>query len=126
MAWHNINEILAKNEDLIKDKGDRAFKPLMGEVMKVLGRGSIDGKIISERLKEGLEKFSPEEKAEDAIKRLDNMMDDFLSENDVILKEKGTDAFDILFIKLKKLLKGQIEEDVLSEKLKKAIEVYLE
>ncbi len=51
-----INKILEKNINLIKEKGDRAFKPLMGDVMRSV-RGKIDGKLVSSLLKEKLDKF---------------------------------------------------------------------
>ncbi len=35
---------------IIREKGDRAFAPLMGEIMSKV-RGRIDGKIVSERLR---------------------------------------------------------------------------
>jgi len=50
-----IKRIIKEKIDLIKEKGERAFKPLMGLVMKEL-RGKVDGKIISEKLRREMEK----------------------------------------------------------------------
>ncbi len=50
-----INEIVNNALDLIKEKEMRATGPLMGEVMKRV-RGKIDGKIVSEELKNILQK----------------------------------------------------------------------
>ncbi len=48
-----IKEIMDKNRNLILERGERAFSPLMGHVMKEV-RGKIDGKIVSKVLKEKL------------------------------------------------------------------------
>ncbi|MHA2000211.1 MAG: Glu-tRNA(Gln) amidotransferase subunit GatE [Promethearchaeota archaeon] len=48
-----ISRVISDNQALIKEKGDRAFSPLMGSVMKV-ARGKIDGKIIAGELKKAL------------------------------------------------------------------------
>ncbi len=45
-----VDEIVSKNIELIKSRRERAFKPLMGDVMRVV-RGKIDGKTVSEVLK---------------------------------------------------------------------------
>jgi hypothetical protein len=42
-----IDNIVKQAEPLLKEKGERAFSPLMGEVMKVL-RGKVDGKVARE------------------------------------------------------------------------------
>lgn len=44
-----IDDIIDKNINLIKERGEKAFKPLMGDVMKIV-RGKIDGKIVSQTL----------------------------------------------------------------------------
>jgi glutamyl-tRNA(Gln) amidotransferase subunit E len=49
-----IREIIAQNEDLVKEKEMDAFGPLMGEVMKQV-RGKIDGKTVSTLLKQLLQ-----------------------------------------------------------------------
>ncbi len=49
-----IDELLEEKKDLIEERKMGAFKPLMGEVMKVF-RGKIDGKIIADVLKKKLE-----------------------------------------------------------------------
>ncbi len=51
-----IAEVIEKNYDLVKSKGDRAFGPIMGIVMKE-ARGKIDGKIISEKVREELKRI---------------------------------------------------------------------
>lgn len=49
-----IRELVKKKEDLIREKGEHAFKPLMGLVMKEF-RGKVDGKVIAEKLKKAIE-----------------------------------------------------------------------
>jgi len=121
-----INDVLKKNVKLLQERGDRAFKPLMGEVMnKFKLRGKIDGKIIADKLKEAIDSYSPEEKAEDISKQLNKIISELLSSDEMLLNEKGKDAYNILLIKLKKRVKGQIDEEILKEKLKKAIEEFL-
>ncbi len=44
-----IAKLVEEKVDLIKERGEKAFKPLMGLVMKVF-RGKVDGKIIAEKL----------------------------------------------------------------------------
>ena len=44
-----IEQVISKNIELIRIRGERAFKPLMGDVMRIV-RGKIDGKTVSERL----------------------------------------------------------------------------
>ena len=48
-----IEQVINKNIELIRLRGERAFKPLMGDVMRIV-RGKIDGKTVSERLMEKL------------------------------------------------------------------------
>ena len=45
-----IQDIIDKNIDLIKERGRGATGPLMGDVMKIIGRGVVDGKILSSKL----------------------------------------------------------------------------
>ncbi len=117
-----IKEIIAKNEVLIKEKGDRALKPLMGEVMKIM-RGKIDGKVVHDKLQEAFVRYSPKETATQASARqINRLIKDLLSEDENILKEKGKDALDLLFIKIKKRLKGTFDEEKVKEKLKNSIE----
>lgn len=52
-----IDGVLKRNKALVKEKGDRAFSVLMGEVMK-LARGKVDGQKVSKLLRRGLEKLS--------------------------------------------------------------------
>ncbi|MHA1131629.1 MAG: Glu-tRNA(Gln) amidotransferase subunit GatE [Candidatus Helarchaeota archaeon] len=120
-----IDNILRENADIIEKAGARAFKKLMGQVMNKL-RGKIDGKILAEKLKTAIANFSPEEDTEKKLKKIDKIIDEMLIEDENLLREKGTDSFYILLIKLKKRIKGQFEDkDVLSAKLKKAIDIYL-
>lgn len=51
-----IDNILRENIELVKRKREYSFKPLMGEVMKIV-RGKIDGKTVSRVLKSKLEKL---------------------------------------------------------------------
>ncbi len=44
-----IVRIVEEKKDLIKERGEHAFKPLMGLVMKEF-RGKVDGKVIAEKL----------------------------------------------------------------------------
>ena len=45
-----VDELLSKNKSLLKEKGERAFAPLMGELMKQV-RGKIDGKLVASTLR---------------------------------------------------------------------------
>jgi len=45
-----IDKIIQEKKELIEERGEMAFKPLMGLVMKEL-RGKVDGKIIAEKLR---------------------------------------------------------------------------
>jgi len=49
-----IDGLIKKNANLIKEKGERAFQPIMGDVMKE-ARGKIDGKIIALELRKALD-----------------------------------------------------------------------
>lgn len=113
-----INDILKENENLIKEEtAERAHKKLMGPVMKEL-RGKMDGKLISEKLRELVENYSPEASA-------DKIIGELISANDNLIKERGMAAYDILIVKLKRRLKDQIKEEILEDKLKRAIEKFL-
>ncbi|MHA1368671.1 MAG: Glu-tRNA(Gln) amidotransferase subunit GatE [Promethearchaeota archaeon] len=48
-----INETINKNEKLILERKDRAFSPLMGDIM-AKARGKIDGKIVARELRKAL------------------------------------------------------------------------
>ncbi len=54
-----IEKIIRNNIELVKKRRERAFKPLMGDVMKIV-RGKIDGKTVSERLREKLQQVIKE------------------------------------------------------------------
>ncbi len=49
-----IEDLVEQKKDFIQEKGEHAFKPLMGIVMKEF-RGKVDGKEIAEKLKKALE-----------------------------------------------------------------------
>lgn len=51
-----IEGLINEKKDFILEKGNHAFKPLMGIVMKEF-RGKVDGKIISEKLKDAIAKL---------------------------------------------------------------------
>jgi len=51
-----IDKILQEKVDLIKQRRERAFSPLMGLIMKEV-RGKVDGRIVSERLRTRLSKL---------------------------------------------------------------------
>ena len=51
-----IDKIIKEKKELIEERREMAFKPLMGLVMKEL-RGKVDGKIIAEKLKVALKKY---------------------------------------------------------------------
>ena len=51
-----IEEVIRENMELVEERGEWAFKPLMGEVMKRL-RGRVSGKIVAEKLKKKLEEI---------------------------------------------------------------------
>lgn len=51
-----IKEVIESHRDLIEERGERAFSPLMGILMKEF-RGKVDGKKISFLLKEELSKY---------------------------------------------------------------------
>ncbi|MDA4118567.1 MAG: Glu-tRNA(Gln) amidotransferase subunit GatE [Thaumarchaeota archaeon] len=48
-----IQDVTRRNDALVKEKGDRSFSVLMGEVMK-LARGRVDGQKVSKMLREAL------------------------------------------------------------------------
>ena len=54
-----VDETLAENLDMIRDRGMSAMGPLMGAVMGKLG-GAADGKIVSEILKQKISNISDE------------------------------------------------------------------
>ena len=49
-----IHRIIADRSEFVEQKGRAALGPLMGVVMKEV-RGSVDGKIVSELLKKGID-----------------------------------------------------------------------
>jgi len=57
-----IQEIIDKNIDLIKTRGRGATGPLMGDVMKKVGRGVVDGKILSSKLQKLMSPYLTDKK----------------------------------------------------------------
>ena len=55
-----VEEVLAENEDMVRDRGMGAMGPLMGAVMGKLG-GSADGKAVSDALRSKIAELSSEE-----------------------------------------------------------------
>ena len=51
-----IERLVNEKSDLIAERGEGAFKPLMGLVMKEF-RGKVDGKVVAEKLKAAIKKF---------------------------------------------------------------------
>ncbi|MFO7966994.1 MAG: Glu-tRNA(Gln) amidotransferase subunit GatE [Archaeoglobaceae archaeon] len=51
-----VENLVEEKKDFIQEKGEHAFKPLMGIVMKEF-RGKVDGKEIAEKLKKAIEKL---------------------------------------------------------------------
>jgi glutamyl-tRNA(Gln) amidotransferase subunit E len=49
-----ISEVVKENTQLLKSKGETAFGPLMGEVMKKV-RGRVDGEVVSKVLRASIE-----------------------------------------------------------------------
>ncbi len=52
-----IEKVLAENRHLVAQKGENAFSPLMGEIMRIV-RGRVDGSVVSKVLRDHLEKVS--------------------------------------------------------------------
>jgi glutamyl-tRNA(Gln) amidotransferase subunit E len=52
-----IQQLIQKNAELIQTKGKGAIGPLMGDVMNVIGRGTIDGKTLSTMLGKSIDIF---------------------------------------------------------------------
>ncbi|MEM4945021.1 MAG: Glu-tRNA(Gln) amidotransferase subunit GatE [Archaeoglobaceae archaeon] len=50
-----IQKLIEEKKDLIAEKGENAFKPLMGIVMGEF-RGKVDGKVVAEKLREAISK----------------------------------------------------------------------
>ncbi len=54
-----IEKLVESKRDLILEKGENSFKPLMGLAMAEF-RGKVDGKIVAEKLKKAIEKLLSE------------------------------------------------------------------
>lgn len=50
-----LSDIIQKNLEMIKQRGKGATGPLMGDLMKAVGRGTVDGKILSSKLNQALD-----------------------------------------------------------------------
>ena len=50
-------EIVEKNKELISQRGRGAMGPLMGDVMKKVGRGAVDGKLLSSKLQNAMKPY---------------------------------------------------------------------
>ena len=53
-----VEDLIQKNLELVQSKGRGAMGPLMGDLMKIVGRGAVDGKILSAKLAKALGKIS--------------------------------------------------------------------
>jgi len=51
-----VDELLVEKRDLLEERGENAFKPLMGLVMKEF-RGKVDGRVVAEVLKRKIREF---------------------------------------------------------------------
>jgi len=58
-----IQDIIDKNIELIKARGRGATGPLMGDVMKKVGRGVVDGKVLSSKLQKLMSPYLPNKKS---------------------------------------------------------------
>ncbi len=60
---HNLDDYIAmlieEKREFIEDRGEHAFKPLMGLVMKEF-RGKVDGKVIAEKLRNAIKRVMGE------------------------------------------------------------------
>jgi glutamyl-tRNA(Gln) amidotransferase subunit E len=49
-----IRKLVEERADFVRERGEGAFKPLMGLVMKEF-RGKVDGKVVAEKLRKAIE-----------------------------------------------------------------------
>ena len=54
-----VTEIVGKNKELIQTRGRGAMGALMGDLMKIVGRGAVDGKILSSTLNQKMAPYLP-------------------------------------------------------------------
>ncbi|MHA1746896.1 MAG: Glu-tRNA(Gln) amidotransferase subunit GatE [Promethearchaeota archaeon] len=54
-----VIEIVEKNKELIQTRGRGAMGALMGDLMKAVGRGAVDGKILSSTLNQKMAPYLP-------------------------------------------------------------------
>ncbi len=55
-----IRKVIEERKDFVRERGESAFKPLMGVVMKEF-RGKVDGKVVAEKLRKAIEDFLSKE-----------------------------------------------------------------
>ncbi|MHA1612460.1 MAG: Glu-tRNA(Gln) amidotransferase subunit GatE [Promethearchaeota archaeon] len=53
-----VENLVQDNLELVKSKGRGAIGPLMGDLMKVVGRGAVDGKVLSAKLAKAIGQIS--------------------------------------------------------------------
>jgi glutamyl-tRNA(Gln) amidotransferase subunit E len=54
-----VTEVVEKNKELIQTRGRGAMGALMGDLMKIVGRGAVDGKILSSTLNQKMAPYLP-------------------------------------------------------------------
>ncbi len=52
-----VTEVVEKNKELIQTRGRGAMGALMGDLMKIVGRGAVDGKILSSTLNQKMAQY---------------------------------------------------------------------
>ncbi|TFH29027.1 MAG: hypothetical protein E4G98_04510, partial [Promethearchaeota archaeon] len=53
-----VDELIQKNLELVQSKGRGAIGPLMGDLMNIVGRGAVDGNILSAKLAKAIGQIS--------------------------------------------------------------------
>jgi glutamyl-tRNA(Gln) amidotransferase subunit E len=53
-----VEDLIQKNLELVKARGRGAMGPLMGDLMKIVGRGGVDGKVLSSALAKGIAPYA--------------------------------------------------------------------
>ena len=53
-----VEDLVQKNMELVSAKGRGAIGPLMGDLMNIVGRGAVDGKLLSSKLAKAIGKYS--------------------------------------------------------------------
>ncbi len=52
-----VSTVVEKGAHYVQERGKGAMGPLMGELMKTVGRGTVDGKILSQKLSAAIDKM---------------------------------------------------------------------